>query len=181
MNNDTEWVYDPLKGIVEFLTDAPPLEKEEHVQYLLASDMLTPKRGGEKMDSEELFDEKLGRAEDRWQHATELHNQKIDLMFEKFDERMKRSDEKFDERMKHSEELNRVLIKNIGDNTDRIVKSLSERTDRIEIKMDRIETKMDRIETKMEDNTKEIKSSNRTTLLAVLGLVITVLIAILKS
>jgi hypothetical protein len=155
-----------------------PQEDEEHVSYLVASEMI-PREGGHKMASDDVYDEKLGRAEDRWMHAQELHDQKMESMFEKFDERMKHSEEERKAWEKHSEELNRALIKNIGENTERLVKSISERTDRLEDNFGRLEDKFDRLEIKMDDYVKEIKVSNSSVKWAVTGLVATVLIGLL--
>jgi outer membrane murein-binding lipoprotein Lpp len=122
-----------------------------------------------------LFDEKLGRAEDRWHHSQEKHEQRMESLFRESDERLTRS-----------EEMNRVLIKNFSEKTDYVIKALSKdiegkvntletKFDKLETKVDNLETKFDKLETKIDDAVKEIKSSNRNTAWASIALVVTVL------
>ena len=104
----------------------------------------------EERQVEKLFEEKLGRAEDRWQNAMELHNQRTEALYRQL----------MEDRA-HSEELNRTLIKNIA-----------ERTDKLDHNIERLENKLD-------DSVKEIKSSNRNTVWASAALVVTVLIGLI--
>ena len=114
------------------------------------------------LEEERLFEEKLGRAEDRWQHAMELHNQRMEALY-----RQSKEDRA------HSEELNRTLIKNIA-----------ERTDKLDHNIERLENKFEKLGNKLDDSVKEIKSSNRNTAWVSAALVVTVLaglIAVLRS